>query len=224
MSRRQAIDIAIDARRRQDASSLLSVGPLPEGVKSLLRVVAEGEWRDGSTEHAYRRHSSAEIRAASAAFLAAVLFARKSDPYRVLGLTPDATPEEVRENKRLLLKWLHPDRNPSHREQEYLGRVIEAAEAIEEGRATPQGMDRGRAKPPPIVVPPRAKPSRKPKPSPARQAAARAAEGIAHAVKITAVVAATLLVALLAWRYVMNEPIGASLARYSRLALGMMTW
>lgn len=224
MTRRHAIEIAIEARTRKDAASMFSVGPLPEGLKSLLRIVAEGEWRDGATEDFYRRHSPEEIRAASAAFLAAVLFERKADPYRVLGLTPDARPEDVRENKRLLLKWLHPDRNPSPREQEYLGRVIEAAEAIEEGRSTPRRMDRGSVKPPPIVVPPRPKSTRKPKAGLARQVAVRAAEGMAHAAKIAAIFAATAIVALLAWRYLMNEPIGASLARYSRLALGMMTW
>lgn len=224
MSRRHAIDLAIEARTRQERASLLSVGPLPEGVKSLLRIVAEGEWRDHETEHAYRRHSPEEIRAASASFLAAVLFSARSDPYRVLGLAPEARPEDVRENKRLLLKWLHPDRNPAPQEREYLGRVIEAAEAIETGRATAAPGSRGGARPPTIVVPPRAKPTRKPREPRRRQAAARALEGSARALRFAILVAVAAVVVLAAWKFVMHEPIGATLARYARLVPGLATW
>src|SRR4051794_19756058 len=98
MARRQAIDLAIDALTRPDIASLLSVGPLPDGMKSVLRIVADGEWRDPSTEHVYERHGAEKVRAAGAAFLAAVLFDRASDPYRVLGLPPKASAEDVREN------------------------------------------------------------------------------------------------------------------------------
>ena len=62
-------------------------------------------------------------------------FDKRSDPYRVLGLAQGASMEDVRENKRLLLKWLHPDRNPRPAEWAHLARVIEAAEAIESGSA-----------------------------------------------------------------------------------------
>lgn len=221
MTRRMAIDIAMDARTDKGAGSLLSVGPLPDGVKDLLRIVADGEWRDHATAHVYARHSAAEVRAASAAFLAAALFERKADPYRTLGLTPDARPEDVRENKRLLLKWLHPDRNPDPRERAYLGRVIEAAEAIEEGRASISPE----VKPPPLVVRPRrAKPTKKPRTSAARQAATQLAEGALHMGKMLLVAAAITIIGLISWRYVMDEPIGTSIERYGRLAQGMIKW
>jgi hypothetical protein len=222
MTRRQAIDIAISSRGKADAGSLLSVGPLPEGVKDLLHVVAEGEWRAPSTEHVYARHSVAEIRAASAAFLTSALFHRKADPYRTLGLAPGAKPEDIRENKRLLLKWLHPDRNPDPRERAYLGQVIEAAEAIEGTRAKPG--ERQAIKPPPIVVAPRAKATRRPRPSKLHQAASQLAEGAAHTGKLVLGVSAAALVSLVAWRYVMNEPIGTSLERYAKLAQAMISW
>lgn len=220
MSRRQAIDIAIDSRLRKDQSSLLAVGPLPEGVKDLLRIVADGEWRAPSTEHVYRRHSAEEVRAASAAFLAAALFHRKADPWRVLGITPDASAEDLRENKRLLLKWLHPDRNPSPGARSYLGRVLEAAEAIEEGRARPAAPDQ----PPPIVVPRRAKKTRRAKPDPVRGAVQQIVEAVARAGKVLLLTGLVLILGLVAWRYVMDEPIGVSLERYSKLALGMARW
>jgi hypothetical protein len=222
MTRRQAIDIAISSRGKADAGSLLSVGPLPDGVKDLLHVVAEGEWRAPSTEHVYARHSVGEVRAASAAFLTAALFHRKADPYRTLGLAPGARPEDIRENKRLLLKWLHPDRNPDPRERAYLGQVIEAAEAIEEARATPGR--RTEVKPPPIVVAPRARATRHPRPSRLRQAAAQLADGAAQTGKLVLGVSAATLVGLVAWRYVMNEPIGTSLERYAKFAQAVISW
>lgn len=230
MTRRSALDIAMDLRGRKDAASLISVGPLPDGVKTLLRIVAEGEWRDATTEHAYCRHSPEDIRVACAAYLTAVLFDRQVDPYRVLGLAPGARAEDVRENKRLLLKWLHPDRNPSSREQEYLGRVIEAAEAIEEGRTLPaaRAMPDGRAKPQTrsasATRPVRASSARKPADQRVRHLANQALHGIAHAAKLSLVTACVAITALTTWRYVMDEPIGASLARYSKLAFGMITW
>ena len=222
MTRRQAIDIAMSSRGKADAGSLLSVGPLPEGVKDLLHVVAEGEWRAPSTGHVYARHSVGEVRAASAAFLTAALFNRKADPYRTLGLAPGAKPEDIRENKRLLLKWLHPDRNPDPRERAYLGQVIEAAEAIEGTRAKPGKLQE--VKPPTIVVTPRAKATRRPRPSKLHQAASQLAEGAAHTGKLVLGVSVAALVSLVAWRYVMNEPIGTSLERYAKFAQAMISW
>lgn len=241
MARRKAIDIALDAAAKPGVASLMSVGPLPEGIKSLLRVVAEGEWRDASTEEAYRSHTPEQVRAASAAFLGSILFDRASDPYRVLGLSPGASLEDVRENKRLLLKWLHPDRNPRRQEQDYLARVIEAAEAIEEGRsalrpvkpATPRGATH-QAHTPARAAPRNASPktarraSSATKPPPwrgeARHAVARGLSGLVRLTRATALAAIVALVSLVAWRYAMHEPIGVSLARYSQQALAALPW
>ena len=222
MTRRHAIDIAIDARTKKDTSSLLSVGPLPEGVKDLLRIVAEGEWLAPATEHVYRKYSAEEVRDASAAFLAGSLFQRTADPYRILGITPDATPEDLRENKRLLLKWLHPDRNPSPGARAYLGRVLEAAEAIETGRAKPAAQTADL--PPRVVVRPRAKKTSRAKVDPVRSAAQQIIEALLRTARIALLAGLALVIGLMAWRYVMNEPIGVSLERYSRLALGMASW
>ena len=221
MSRRQAIDLAMDARGK-GAASLVSVGPLPEGVKDLLRIVAEGEWRAPSTEHVYRNHSAQDIRAASAAFLAAALFNRADDPYRVLGVAREASAEEVRENKRLLLKWLHPDRNPSTAAKSHLARVLAAAEAIEDGRARQAAQ--AAVTPPRIVVTRRSKPKRRSKSNPAKQAAYQLVDSFGRVAKILMTAAAVTIVCLLAWRFIMNEPIGASIERYSRLTLGTMRW
>ena len=236
MARRQAIDIALDGAGKPEVFSMLSVGPLPDGVKSLLRIVAEGEWRDASTEHAYRRHRAEDVRAASAAFLAAVLFDRRADAYRVLGLAPGAPAEDVRENKRLLLKWLHPDRNPRPQERALLARVIEAAEAIEGGRthampgsragAATAARATARARPAPRATPASRgnPPARKPARTAGKSAAAQTVSGLLRATKLGAGTAILALTCLAGWRYVMQEPIGASLERYSKLAMGLITW
>lgn len=222
MTRRTAIDIAMDARVRKGSSSLLAVGPLPDGVKDLLRIVADGEWRAPSTERAYERYSAEEVRAASAAFLADALFHRQADPYRILGLDHDAAPDDVRENKRLLLKWLHPDRNPSPGARSHLARVLEAAEAIEDGKAKPAAAVV--EMPPRIVVPPRLKQTRRAKPDPVKAAAHQLVSAAVRTGKFLGMSVVVTLFVLMSWRYVMDEPIGVSLERYSKLALGMAAW
>lgn len=220
MTRRLAIDIAMDARNAGDASSLMAVAPLPDGVKDLLRIVAEGEWRAASTEHIYARYKAPEVRAASAAFLAVVLFDRKADPYRTLGLVAGAAPSEVRENKRLLLKWLHPDRNPDPRERTYLARVIEAAKAIEEGRVHP-----GSKGTPKVPVNTRLEiPMKRPQESAFRYLVIRIAGGALHLGSVVVVAVSTTFLFLVLWRYVIGEPIGSSLERYSKAAAEILTW
>ena len=102
------------------------------------------------------------------------------------------------------------------------GQVIEAAEAIEGTRAKPG--ERQAAKPPPIVVAPRAKATRRPRPSRLRQAASQLADGAAQTGKLALGVSAATLVGLVAWRYVMNEPIGTSLERYAKFAQAVISW
>lgn len=243
MPRRLAIDIALDAAAQPAKLSLLAVGPLPEGLKDLLRIVADGEWRSATTEEAYRGHSAEEIRAASASFLKVVLFEKVSSPHRVLGLSPGATEDEVRENKRLLLKWLHPDRNAQAEERALLSRVIEAAEAIEEGRGTSSAASYGvqprkapaaqpgsntRRPPQAAAQRPRVKPSGAPvrtRPTGQRRyVLARGLGLLGRMTKLTALTAVIAVGGLVVWRMTMHEPIGVSLARYSKMALGAVSW
>jgi hypothetical protein len=229
----------MDALARPEIASFLAAGPLPKGTKVLLRIVADGEWRDAVTAHVYKTHSPETVRSASAAFLAEVLFARQTDPYRALGLPVGASLQDVREHKRLLLKWLHPDRNPDAKEQSYLAKVIEAAEAIEGGRSHAFGSAaRPRTSPPPAAPAPATGGGAKKKPSAAsriqrgawalsrlaRQSVVTSLPAVQRVAKASALALAILLSGLIIWRYLMDEPIGASLARYAKLALGIVAW
>jgi hypothetical protein len=209
-------------------------------VTCLLRIAADGTWREAATEHVYRRHSAAAVREACVTVLSVILFNRRTDPHRVLGLQAGASEDEVRDHKRLLLKWLHPDRNPARqgdgRERELLTRVLEAAAEIEGKR--PVTMD---AAPPPI--PPRPSPGRRPPQQQAtmresdagdppaqdweRSFKLRLARGLSasfHSLRRACYACAVLLATLILWRYVMQEPIGVSLHRYSQAAMGFASW
>jgi hypothetical protein len=236
VSRRQAIDIALDALAKPEIASFLAAGPLPKGVKVLLRIVADGEWRDAATAHVYKTHSPEMVRSASAAFLAEVLFARQTDPYRALGLPSGASLQDVREHKRLLLKWLHPDRNPDAKEQGYLAKVIEAAEAIEGNRSHEFGSAARLRTSPPAAAPAKDGAAKKRSVASrvrrdgwdlsrlARQAVVTSLPAVRRVAKASALTLAILLSGLIIWRYVMDEPIGASLTRYAKLALGIVAW
>jgi hypothetical protein len=241
--RKSAIDLAMEARRRPELASLLSTAPLPRDVKSVLRIAADGAKREAATAHVYRANAPEAVREACTSFLSVVLFNRRSDPYRVLGLSPGASEEEVREHKRLLLKWLHPDRNPakaaSGRHRELLSRVLEAAAEIEGKRPSVMPSP----EPPPIPRRTASAPHGTTRPAPAPLIAkdadfsaehpprssfklrfARALSRSGHGLRRASVGAAAVLCALVLWRYVMEEPIGLSLQKYSQAAIGLISW
>ena len=68
---------------------------------------------------------------ASKHYLRGLITDSKNNPYTTLGLSAAATPEEIKTHKRWLLKWLHPDRNPSKWEAVLFKKVSLAAEALE---------------------------------------------------------------------------------------------
>jgi hypothetical protein len=200
--RRHAIDIAVDALTMPAIMSFLSVGPLPVGLRCLLRIVAEGECRDATTAHVYK--------------------------------APGAPLAEVREHRRLLIKWLHPDRNPEAIEHEKLARVIEAAEAIERGDQFGQATSACHSRPATTakagfvgenrLADARTEPAFRATAQAARQIASRVVSGFGRAAKRSVAYTALLVSILIAWRYVMEEPFGTSLTRYSKLALGVFAW
>ncbi len=236
MPRRHAIYIAMDARTKPAVMSFLSAGPLPDGLKCLLRIVADGEHRDATTAHVYKTYSPETVRAVSAAFLSEVLFAHQSDPYRVLGLSPGAPLAEVREHKRLLLKWLHPDRNPELREHEKLACVIRAAEAIERDHrhqfirpesarhlwpAAKAGVEGAGAE---GLADVRSEPTSQETAREAIQIASRVVFRFRRVAKLSLTYFTLMVSILIAWRFVMAEPFGASLTRYLKLTLGVFAW
>ena len=80
---------------------------LPKGIGKLLRL-AGGAEAEGVNGQAFV--PAAEIRQAARFFIEQVLLAHEADHYRVLGLRPDASLDEIKEHHRLLMRVFHPDR------------------------------------------------------------------------------------------------------------------
>jgi hypothetical protein len=83
--------------------------PLPEGhvvLKFALGRFSPGWRRDLS------KHDKDALVEAAQAFVRQVCLWERSTHYQVLGLAPGAPPDDVRENYRLLMALLHPDRQP----------------------------------------------------------------------------------------------------------------
>ncbi len=121
------------ARALRDAPEILfalRAAPLPEGMTALIRL-ASGDGPEADTAGAY---------------LQAVCLYAGSPPWRCLGLVPDADPALAKEHHRLLIKWLHPDRNP---EAQVLAERVNAAWQALKAGALPVPVPRPRAPPPP---------------------------------------------------------------------------
>ncbi|WP_051942300.1 J domain-containing protein [Streptacidiphilus rugosus] len=56
---------------------------------------------------------------------------KPSDPYRVLGIGPDASRAQITSAYRALAKYWHPDTNPSPDAPEHLARVIDAYQQLQ---------------------------------------------------------------------------------------------
>ncbi len=89
---------------------LASAAPLPPGMTRLLWL-ANGS--PETLESAARQTGAKadELRAAAGFLIQQLCFAaRGASPYRVLGLEPGATPGQIKEHHRLLMRLFHPDR------------------------------------------------------------------------------------------------------------------
>ncbi len=97
----------------------------PADVGLLIRLLAGDE---ASLEQARQQHPAAvEVLLDAAEFyLLQVCFTPGVDSYRVLGVNRDQPLERIREHYRLLVRWLHPDRNSDAWQTVYLDRVNQA--------------------------------------------------------------------------------------------------
>jgi hypothetical protein len=131
---RPAIEIALDLKAMPRLARIVRRRPLPPQVTPLIRVAAGS--RELAQGYAVQYgFSEVYIREACVFFLLeAVLFAG-ADSHRSLGLEQNASPEEIKEHKRWLLMWLHPDRNHNRWETALFQRVVRAAKAVVEPRS-----------------------------------------------------------------------------------------
>ena len=85
--------------------------PLPEGVEMLLDLaVARSDAESFRQQAEWLQVAPEELRTAVLFFIRQVLLVQRTDPYRTLGLTHAARPDQIRDHYRKLIRLFHPDR------------------------------------------------------------------------------------------------------------------
>lgn len=147
-------------------SWIAPAAPLPGGMDRLLWLA------NGSPEilKAAVRQTGAkteELREAARFLLQQLCFTRGASHYRVLGLQPRATPEQIKEHHRLLIRLFHPDRGVGRANwtDHYASRINEAWTALSRPQSRADYDDRlGRS--PSLVLDPNAIPAFESNPPP----------------------------------------------------------
>jgi len=166
----RGIDIALDLSRMPALARHCGVMPIPGDILEAMKVAAR---EDEACRRAALAAGAKEDAIVDAArfYLQHLLFSAEADCYRVLGLAPGASRATARLHMKLLLKWLHPDRNGGL-ESIYAERVIQAWRDLADrpdtaapGTAAPARRPRHRlrSRPPLLEMPPRRRPAAKSK-------------------------------------------------------------
>ena len=126
MSASTALQQALRLRDQPDLLTGLQRAPLPPEMTALIRTATD----DGT--------STPTERAAAAAFLQQVCLHAGADARRCLGLRADDDLTTARTHHRLLIRWLHPDRNPD--DQVLAERVNSAWTALKHPPPSPPAL------------------------------------------------------------------------------------
>lgn len=116
MSRwRAAIDQSLLLHQNPGLLDEFKRNPLPDGMATLIRLVSDegGRRRDLAVMLGI---DEAVLQHAAIVYLQTICLYPDSSDARALGLNSLDDIKAAKEHHRLLLKWLHPDRNPDHRE------------------------------------------------------------------------------------------------------------
>jgi hypothetical protein len=136
MQNLDAIDLALRQTRKSGGPRRMAVVPLPGNMLELLKVAAEDS--ETLARCSLSKGVTPTVLLDSSRYaLQKIILESGADHHRALGLVAGASPAQVRDHKRLLLKWLHPDRNHNSWESALFLRVQEAVEKLESGEAKP---------------------------------------------------------------------------------------
>lgn len=117
-----ALEQALAARQSPGLFVRFRDRPLPQDIALLLRIAAN---ETEACEQACA--SSGEPRRivveAAVLYIQQVMFHPESNSYRVFGVDVDALEGKIREHRRWLLRWLHPDRSSDSWNGVYVNRV-----------------------------------------------------------------------------------------------------
>lgn len=124
---RAAIDHALLLQKQPGLATAFRQAVLPDGMAVLIRLASDEGGRRKDLAQMLELDESV-LQSAAAEYLLAVCLYPDSSAIRTLGLNPSAELGAAKEHHRLLLKWLHPDRNPDN--QQFAERVNQAWSAL----------------------------------------------------------------------------------------------
>ena len=161
-ARGDALEWALALARAPGERLTLRQRPLPDGIEPLLQIAAGKRGEVLQTALARSGEPEEALVEAVRFYLREVLLHSGADAYRMLGLSPDASAEQIKSHHRVLQQWLHPDRHTSDWDAIFAGRVNAAWNALrtpehraEYDRANPVAASARSlaSRPPPRVVP-----------------------------------------------------------------------
>lgn len=135
MTTRDALDAAVSTFLNPIFAAHLRDERLPTGMGLVLRIAA-GDGEAIAQGIALREIEPERLISAVRFYLEQVVLVPQADDLRLFGVSAAASPEELRDNRRWLLKWLHPDRNGGEWEREQFVRICAAWDRIEHHVAT----------------------------------------------------------------------------------------
>lgn len=129
MATGDALNQAITAFRDPTRVSELRSQALAPDVVLILRIAA-GEQAAMDVARDRSKMDAEQVGEAAIFYLQQVLFSPNANAYRILGCAVDATQQQLKENYRWLIKWLHPDRNSDQWESVYADKVNMAWQSL----------------------------------------------------------------------------------------------
>lgn len=120
-----ALEQALAARQAPSLFGHLREQPLPDDLRLLLRIAA-GDVEAIDLARRISAEAGPVLTEAAVLFIQQAMFFPGSDSYRVLGVASDASDEQIRDHRRWLVRWLHPDRNVDQWDSVYADRVSNA--------------------------------------------------------------------------------------------------
>ena len=111
---RTAMEQVFILQNNPDAIYDMRTAPLPEGISTLMRLASNPG--DLLNDVSQTLAIEAEVLQSHISdYLVAMCFFPNAQPARILGLNNAKNIPLAKEHHRLLLKWLHPDKNPEHK-------------------------------------------------------------------------------------------------------------
>lgn len=119
-----ALEWALALLRAPGERHALRQSPLPAGIERLLAIAAGVETDESVAEIAKSLgESGSRLREATQFYAREVLFHPNADAYRSLGVSSDASTDQIKTHHRLLQLWLHPDRQKNEDDSVFASRV-----------------------------------------------------------------------------------------------------